>query len=250
MKEACVLYLLMHAEAPVIKIGISQDVLHRCATIPHKIRFGRSFVARGKRDACRRAERILHHMLRQYRVDGLDGPGFSEWFTANALEQAKNLFTTFCIELGMTLLEPCPMPTSASGASTFARSPGPVLSNLMLPARARNIAETTAALGKIAHVFAAVRRVPTSDPNVATLARAGEQIARERAEAARSYAAGCDLVDLIDATDLALGGLHAVQDTLRAIEGIGDADVAQLARQGAAIAASMLEVAADYPRVD
>jgi hypothetical protein len=103
----CYLYVLLHSDETAIKIGVAKDILQRTLSIPHEILFDRSLMAAGSRDACYRAEGVLHRLLQRHRLDRLDGSGGTEWFSADCRDKAELLFETLREELGMGPLGAC-----------------------------------------------------------------------------------------------------------------------------------------------
>ena len=122
MSEECYLYMFLHADESAIKIGVANNIIQRAAAIPHEILFDRSLMAAGSRDACYRAEGVMHRLLQRYRLDRLDGSGGTEWFSADCRAKAEQLFEVLREEIGIGRLEACKVkkrpPTKAHKVTT------------------------------------------------------------------------------------------------------------------------------------
>lgn len=106
--DLCHLYLLAHAKEPAIKIGVANDVFARAAALSQSIDFGGSYVAKGEREACYRAEKVLHKLLVKHRLPAMAGDGGTEWFGNACKDRALELLSALSEDLGVGAPQPCP----------------------------------------------------------------------------------------------------------------------------------------------
>lgn len=106
----CLLYLLAHKTEPLIKIGVANNVFARASALAEPLDFSTSFVASGSREACYRAEKVLHKLLDRHRAPPRSGDGGTEWFDDACSVRAMELLTVLSEDLGISPPQPCPTP--------------------------------------------------------------------------------------------------------------------------------------------
>lgn len=109
-------YLLMHASGQSFKIGIAVQTHRRAASLPDDIDMARSLeavVTTGRADS---VEKILHYLCRDLSTTaeriarGDVGDGYTEWFAAEAFDQARAFIDDHAAMLGVSPLRPVQLP--------------------------------------------------------------------------------------------------------------------------------------------
>ncbi|NHV25937.1 GIY-YIG nuclease family protein [Burkholderia sp. D-99] len=106
--QSCYLYMLAHADGSVFKIGIAHDIPARATAFSQRVDYAKSWAAKGTREACYRAEGVLHRLLHRFRRR-LNGDGGTEWFSMECSDRALALFDALREDIGigqLKLVEP------------------------------------------------------------------------------------------------------------------------------------------------
>lgn len=109
-------YLLMHASGQSFKIGIAVQTHRRAAALPDDIDMARSLEAVVTTGRAESVEKILHYLCRDLsttaeRIERGDvGDGYTEWFAAEAFDQARAFIDGHAEMLGVTRLRPVELP--------------------------------------------------------------------------------------------------------------------------------------------
>lgn len=118
-QQLCHLYLLLNAPKTAIKIGVAADVHSRLLGLGQPIEISKSYVLSGARDACFRAEGVMHTLLWRYRLPATACSGGSEWFDASCAPRALEILQQLAAD--MELSEPAPCETKLARVSQIRR---------------------------------------------------------------------------------------------------------------------------------
>jgi hypothetical protein len=118
-QELCHLYLLVNVPQTAIKIGVAADVHSRILGLGQPIEISKSHVLSGTRDACFRAEGVMHTLLWRYRLPATACSGGSEWFDASCAPRALEILEQLAAD--MELSEPAPCQTKPARVSQIRR---------------------------------------------------------------------------------------------------------------------------------
>ncbi|WP_022979795.1 hypothetical protein [Ideonella sp. B508-1] len=109
-------YLLMHASGQSFKIGIAVQTHRRASALPDDIDMAKSLEAVVTTGRAESVEKILHYLCRDLstkaeRIErGEVGDGYTEWFAAEAFDQARAFIDGHAAMLGVSPLRPVQVP--------------------------------------------------------------------------------------------------------------------------------------------
>jgi hypothetical protein len=104
--EPCFLYVFTRADHRAIKVGVARDALARMAFVGHPIDPAASFVSHGSREACFRAESVMHAILAAHQLPSFGTSGGTEWFDAACRGRALEILAFLAPDFGLGRLEP------------------------------------------------------------------------------------------------------------------------------------------------
>lgn len=103
-------YILQHADEPIVKIGKSDRPLQRASQLPEQIDQSRSFVVEVDRRYATHVEKMLHFVASNFLVTRPQGDGYTEWFGADALSAVRAFIERGDLQLRLKPLATPPPP--------------------------------------------------------------------------------------------------------------------------------------------
>jgi len=100
------LYLLVSADTPSFKIGVAANTLRRAQGLPEKIAYERSYSIKLSSGNAYKAEKTMHYLFREHKVEKPRGDGFTEWFSIDAFDAVVAFIEANKALLGVARIEP------------------------------------------------------------------------------------------------------------------------------------------------